>query len=61
MDTQVVQQQPTIGFYGCYVRPVFSWFWVLTMRFFKGIRDGILFTPLIELLFIGLRKMRKVK
>jgi hypothetical protein len=28
-----------------------GWLRVLSMRFFKGIRDGLMFTPLIEIVF----------
>lgn len=50
---------PPYNFYSFYIYPVFSWLRILTARFFKGIVDGILYTPLIELIFGGIRSMKK--
>jgi hypothetical protein len=48
------------GFFA-WIRSFGLWSKVLTFRFFKGVIDGIMFTPIIELLFMGLRAVFKKK
>ena len=50
---------PSYSFYSYYVSPMLSWFRILSARFIKGIIEGIIFTPVFELIFSGLRKMHK--
>ena len=35
-----------------------SWVKVLTFRFFKGIRDGLIFTPVFEVLILLYRALK---
>jgi hypothetical protein len=39
------------------VKPILSWLWALSMRFVSGIIDGIMYTPIFEALFWGIRVM----
>lgn len=59
-EEQPQQQVAAVPLYWISFRS-FRWYFVtLVGRFFKGIVDGFMFTPLIELAFILYRKLRKV-